>query len=164
MFVLSWDLCTGLGRPGLWQTWEWQQIPPHPLCRSQGVISHSSLPCLPTAPSALSLSVPASSCHEPQAPREPVALKGPQDICLTTALRLPGTPSRSETGAPITHGCGRSPTGRAGAALGCDRACRSEGHLLADRPLLALMERPGSGRDLVMDGILTEPLNTVRLS
>lgn len=38
------------------------------------------------------------------------------------------------------------------------------GHLLADRPLLALMERPGSGRDLVMEGILTEPLNTVRLS
>jgi len=37
-------------------------------------------------------------------------------------------------------------------------------HLLADRPLLALMERPGSGRDLVMDGILTEPLNTARLS
>lgn len=35
---------------------------------------------------------------------------------------------------------------------------------LADRPLLALMERPGSGRDLVMDGILTEPLNTARLS
>lgn len=38
------------------------------------------------------------------------------------------------------------------------------GHLRADRPLLALMERPGSGRDLVMEGILTEPLNTVRLS
>lgn len=37
-------------------------------------------------------------------------------------------------------------------------------HSLAERPLLALMERPGSGRDLVMDGILTEPLNTVRLS
>lgn len=37
-------------------------------------------------------------------------------------------------------------------------------HLRADRPLLALMERPGSGRDLVMEGILTEPLNTVRLS
>lgn len=40
----------------------------------------------------------------------------------------------------------------------------SWGHLLADRPLLALMERPGSGRDLVIDGILTEPLNAVRLS
>lgn len=40
---------------------------------------------------------------------------------------------------------------------------RSRGHLLAERPLLALMERPGSGRDLVMDGILTEPLNAVRL-
>lgn len=37
-------------------------------------------------------------------------------------------------------------------------------HLLAERPLLALMERPGSGRDLVMEGILTEPLNTARLS
>lgn len=39
-----------------------------------------------------------------------------------------------------------------------------EGHLLADRPLLALMERPGSGRALLMEGMLTEPLNTVRLS
>lgn len=37
-------------------------------------------------------------------------------------------------------------------------------HLLADRPLLALMERPGSGRDLVIDGTLTEPLNTALLS
>ena len=37
-------------------------------------------------------------------------------------------------------------------------------HLRADRPLLALMERPGSGRDLLMEGILTEPLNTARLS
>lgn len=47
---------------------------------------------------------------------------------------------------------------------GCDPLSCSRGHLLADRPLLALMERPGSGRDLVMDGILTEPLNTVRFS
>lgn len=58
----------------------------------------------------------------------------------------------------------------AGSALGHTGAARAlpclpaPGHLLADRPLLALMERPGSGRDLVMDGILTEPLNTARLS
>lgn len=36
--------------------------------------------------------------------------------------------------------------------------------LLAANPLLALIDRPGSVRDFVIDGILTEPLNTVRLS
>jgi len=36
--------------------------------------------------------------------------------------------------------------------------------LRAANPLLALIDRPGSVRDFVIDGILTEPLNTVRLS
>lgn len=36
--------------------------------------------------------------------------------------------------------------------------------LRAANPLLALMDRPGSVRDFVIDGMLTEPLNTVRLS
>lgn len=31
-------------------------------------------------------------------------------------------------------------------------------------PLLALMERPGSARFLVMEGMLTEPLKPARLS
>lgn len=36
--------------------------------------------------------------------------------------------------------------------------------LRAANPLLALMDRPGSVRDFVIEGMLTEPLNTVRLS
>lgn len=36
--------------------------------------------------------------------------------------------------------------------------------LRAANPLLALIDRPGSVRDFVIDGILTEPLNMVRLS
>lgn len=44
------------------------------------------------------------------------------------------------------------------------RSTSQTGYLRADRPLLALTERPGSGRDLVMEGTLTEPLNTARLS
>lgn len=64
-------------------------------------------------------------------------------------------------------GCAGAPRGVQGphgARRGTRGTGTAAGHLLADRPLLALMERPGSGRDLVMEGILTEPLNTVRLS
>lgn len=43
-------------------------------------------------------------------------------------------------------------------------ARRRAGHSLAANPLLALIDRPGSVRDFVIDGILTEPLNMVRLS
>lgn len=84
---------------------------------------------------------------------------------VTAALGSPGT-QRAETLEPLLmHGGTRVGQGEhvspqdSGAAPSC-----RQGHLLADRPLLALMERPGSGRDLVIDGMLTEPLNTVRLS
>lgn len=38
------------------------------------------------------------------------------------------------------------------------------GHLRMPKPLLALMERPGSARFLVMEGMLTDPLKPARLS
>ncbi len=37
-------------------------------------------------------------------------------------------------------------------------------YLRIPRPLLALMDRPGSARFLVIEGMLTEPLNPARLS